>query len=126
VKKKLGNNEGLTKKDLAQMLGSVESGLSSKIEGLGKSFDSKFDSKIDNLGKTLDIRITRMENYMKEGFSALDNKVEYLDTHLSYQIEGLGRRIDDLADNKVAKITYRELEHRVLALESKILTKSKK
>ena len=81
---------------------------------------------IEALGKGLDLRITRLESYMREGFSSLDSKLEHVDARLSNQIEGLGRRIDDLADNKVSRISYRELEKRVLVLESKIFSKSKK
>ena len=71
MKKGGSKKEGLTKKDLAQMLGSLGSGLGSKI---------------DNLGKSLDVRITRLESYMKEGFDSLSNKVDYVDTRLSNKI----------------------------------------
>ena len=108
---KKNKKEGITRKDLAQMLGGLSSGL---------------HSKIDNLGKSLDVRITRLENYMKEGFNSLDNKIENVDARLSNQIEGLGRRMDDFAENKVSRISYKELESRVLVLESRILPKAKK
>lgn len=81
---------------------------------------------ITTLGSVLDIRITKLESYMKEGFASLDTKIEHVDARLSNQIEGLGRRVDDFADNKVSRITYKELEHRVIVLESKILPKAKK
>ncbi len=103
----MSKKEQLTKGDLAQMLG-----------GLG--------SKIDDLGKGLDLRISKLESYMKEGFSSLDHKIDHVDARLSNQMEGLGRRMDDFTDNKVSRITYKELERRVLFLESKVLPKSKK
>ena len=82
MKKKIGKKEEVTNKDLAQMLGSMNVGL---------------NSKIDNLGKTLDIRITRLESYMKEGFNSLDSKIDHIDTRLHNYIEGLNRRMDDFA-----------------------------
>jgi DNA anti-recombination protein RmuC len=84
---------------------------------------------VNSLGSkisVLDTRISRMESYMKEGFNSLDNKIENVDNRLSHQMEGLGRRIDDFAENKISRITYKELENRVLVLESKILPKAKK
>lgn len=84
---------------------------------------------IQSLGsgiKGLDLRVSRLEGYMKEGFTSLDSKVEHVDARLSNQIEGLGRRIDDFADNKISRLTYKELEHRVIALELKVLPKAKK
>ena len=111
MKKKVSKREEIAKKDLAQMLSTL---------------GSSINSKIDNLGKSLDLRITKLESYMKEGFNSLDNKMEHVDARLSNQIEGLGRRMDDFADNKVARIAYKELESRVLVLESKILPKEKK
>ena len=103
MKKRAGKKE-MTNEDLAHTLG----------------------AKIDNLGKNLDVRITRLESYMKEGFNSLDGKIDYVDARIANQIEGLGRRMDDMAENKVSRITYKELEHRVVILESKVLPKSKK
>jgi hypothetical protein len=67
-----------------------------------------------------------MESYMKEGFASLDNKIEHIDERLSQNITGLNRRVDDLAENKTSRITYKELEHRVGVLEKSILKKSGK
>ncbi len=103
MKKKVGKKEELTTTDLGRM-----------IQGLGSGI------------KGLDLRISKMESYMKEGFASLNNKVDHVNARLSNQIEGLGRRMDDFADNKVSRMTYKELEHRVLVLESKILPKTKK
>lgn len=100
MKKKLVKKEETTNKDLAQMIG--------------------------NLGKSLDVRISKLESYMKEGFNSIDNKIDHVDARLSNQIEGLGRRMDDFSDNKVSRITYKELESRVMALEIKVLPKAKK
>ena len=100
MKKKVGKKEEVTNKDLMHAIG--------------------------NLGKNLDVRIARLESYMKEGFNSLDNKIDHVDARLSNHMEGLGRRIDGLADNKVSRISYRELESRVVALESKILHKTRK
>ncbi len=100
MRKKVTKKEEVTNKDLGRM--------------------------ITTLGGTLDLRITKLESYLKEGFNSLDNKIEHVDVRLGNQIEGLGRRIDDLADNKVSRITYKELEHRVLVLELKVLPKAKK
>jgi len=77
MKKKVGKKSEVTNSDLAQMLGTLGSG---------------FNSKIDNLGKTLDVRITRLENYMREGFDSLDKKIDYVDARVSNQFEGMGRR----------------------------------
>ena len=107
MKKKVVKKEEVTNKDLAVMLGGL-------------------DTKVTNLGKHLDVRITRLESYMKQGFDSLDNKIDYVDIRFANQFEGLGRRIDDLADNKVSRISYKELESRVLVLESMILQKAKK
>ncbi|MDD5720823.1 MAG: hypothetical protein PHT16_00015 [Candidatus Pacebacteria bacterium] len=103
MKKKIAKKEEVTNTDLGRMM-----------QGLGSGI------------KSLDLRISRMESYMKEGFTSLDNKVDHIDARLSNQIEGLGRRMDDFADNKVSRITYKELEHRVITLESKVLPKAKK
>ena len=100
MKKRVTKKEEVTNKDLMQAIG--------------------------NLGKNLDIRITRLEGYIKEGFDSLDNKIEYVDTRFANQFEGLGRRIDNLADNKVSRISYKELEGRVLVLESRVLPKARK
>jgi len=142
MKKKVGKKEEITNKDLAQMLKGIGANivsldtkvvsLDTKVVSLDTkvgSLDTKvggLDTKINNLGKNLDIRITRLENYMKEGFNLLDNKIEHVDARLSSQIEGLGRRMDDFADNKVSRIHYKELESRVMALESRVLPKIKK
>lgn len=99
------------------------------IQALDSRFDLKttnIDSKIDALGNRLDVRITKLESYMKEGFGILNNKIDHVDARLSNQIEGLGKRMDDLADNKVSRIFFKELESRVNALELKILPKTKK
>lgn len=114
MKKKVIKRKEITSKDLGQM-----------IQGLGSGIKS-IDSKVENLGKSLDLRISRLESYVKEGFNSLDNKIDHIDARLSNQIEGLGRRIDDFAENKVSKITYKELENRIIVLESKILSKTKK
>ena len=129
MKKIVGGKGEFTKKDLAQMLGSLRSNIGSDIKGIDSKIDTLgkgLDSKIDNLGQTLDIRISKLESYMKEGFDTLSDKVDHVDARISNQIEGLGRRIDDLADNKVSKITYKDLEQRVLALELKVLPKARK
>lgn len=118
MKKKENKKEELTKKDLAQMLGGFENRINSKIDDLGKSLGSKIQA--------LELRITKLESYMKEGFNSLNNKIDEVDARLSHQIEGLGRRIDDLADNKISRMTYKELESRVIILESKVLPKTKK
>ncbi|MES3032206.1 MAG: hypothetical protein V4699_03115 [Patescibacteria group bacterium] len=114
MRRKLSKREGLTKKDLTQILGVVGGNISSKIDHLGSGI------------KSLDLRISKLESYLKEGFESLDHKIENVDTRLSYQIEGLGRRIDDFADNKISRMAYKELENRVVLLESKILTKTKR
>ncbi len=116
--KKIAKNKEITNKDLARMIG----GLDGRIGGLDKSLGSR----IDSLDKKLDVRITRLESYTKEGFDALNNKMDTVDARLSNHIEGLGRRIDDMADNKVSRISYKELESRVVVLESKVLPKSKR
>lgn len=103
MKKKVTKKEELTNQDLGRM-----------IQGLGSGI------------KGLDLRITKLESYMKEGFSSLNDKIEHVDSRLSNQMEGLGRRMDDFADNKISRLTYKELERRVLFLESKVLPKAKK
>lgn len=81
---------------------------------------------IDGLARSLDVRLSRLEDYLKEGFKSIDNKIDHVDVRISHQLEGLGRRIDDLADNKVSRLSYRELESRVDVLESRILQRNKK
>lgn len=100
MKKKIMKKEEITNKDLAQMIGT--------------------------LGKGLDLRISKLESYIEEGFYSLNNKVDYIDTRFSNQIEGLNKRVDNFAENKVSMFSYKELENRVIALEMKILSKSKK
>lgn len=100
MKKKAVKKEDLTNQDLAKMIGT--------------------------LGKSLDLRISKMESYMKEGFASLDNKIEHIDERLSQNITGLNCRVDDLAENKASRITYKELEQRVGVLEKSILKKSGK
>jgi hypothetical protein len=95
--KKTSKNEAITKGEMATMLGT--------------------------LTKTLDLRFSRVESYMKQGFENLDNKIEHIDERLSQNITGLNRRVDDLAENKIAKVTYKELEHRVGALEKRVFKK---
>jgi len=90
MNKKVSKKEEVTTRDLAQMLGAFGSSLNFKIDNL--------DSKIDRLWKNLDLRITKLENYMKEGFDSLNNKIEYVDARLSNQIEGLGRRNNTALD----------------------------
>ncbi len=103
MKKKVVKKEDVTNADLGRM-----------IQGLGSGI------------KGLDLRISKLESYMKEGFDTIDNKIENVDNRLSHQMEGLGRRMDDFADNKISRLTYKELENRVLVLESKVLPKAKK
>ena len=103
MKKMFPKKEETTNKDLARM-----------IQGLGSGV------------RGLDLRIAKLEDYMKEGFDLLNNKVDHVDARLSNQLEGLGRRMDDFAENKISRIIYKELESRVVALESKVLTKIKK
>lgn len=98
--KKVVKKEDVTNKDLAQMIG--------------------------NFGKNLDLRISKLESYMKEGFNSLDNKVDYVDARISHQIEGLGKRMDDFSENKVSRISYKELESRVMVLELRVLPKIRK
>jgi hypothetical protein len=100
MKKKIMKKGEITNKDLAQMIGT--------------------------LGKGLDLRISKLESYIEEGFYSLNNKVDYIDTRFSNQIEGLNKRIDNFAENKASLFSYKELENRIIALEMKILSKSKK
>lgn len=100
MKKKVAKKEEVTNKDLGRM--------------------------INALGSNLDLRITKLESYMKGGFNSLNDKMEYIDARFSHQIEGLGKRMDDFAENKVSKIFYKELENRVLALELKVLPRVRK
>ena len=103
MKKKVTKKEEVTNQDLGRMMRGLGSGV-----------------------KGLDLRISKLESYVREGFNSLDNKLEHIDVRLSGQIEGLGRRMDDFADNKISLLTYKGLEHRVLVLESRVLPKAKK
>ena len=98
--KKQSRKEEITNKDLGQM--------------------------ISTLGNNLDVRISKLESYVKEGFNILNDKVDHVDARLSHQLEGLGKRMDDFADNKISRIFFKELENRVIALELKVLSKTKK
>src|SRR3989344_4013119 len=79
-----------------------------------------------SLDKRFSIRIDSLETYMRDGFSLLNNKIDNVDEHLSFKIDGMGRRLDDLAENKVSKINFQELTNRVVSLEPKILQGTKK
>lgn len=107
MKKKVVKKEDLTNQDLAKMM-------------------ENLDGSLKTLGKSLDVRISKMESYMKEGFASLDNKIEHIDERLSQNITGLNRRVDDLAENKASRITYKELEQRVNVLEKSVFKKSGK
>ena len=96
------------------------------LESLAKMVVEGFkrgETKIESFESKLDIRITRLESYMKEGFDSLSDKVDHVDERSSYQMENIGRRIDDIAENKVSKLQYRDLEKRIALLESKLVHK---
>ena len=47
-------------------------------------------------------------------------KEDIKDMATKTDIEGINKRIDDFAETKVSKITYKELENRVQKIEAKI------
>jgi tetrahydromethanopterin S-methyltransferase subunit G len=55
----------------------------------------------------------------KDDFRSLDRKIE----GIKDQLEGTNRRIDHLAETRVSKVTYKELEGRVGIVETKLSVK---
>jgi len=65
--------------------------------------------------------INRSFSKVEEKIDTIDVKVEKLANH----IEKIDKRIDDFAENKVSKINFKELNHRVSFIEEKLVIKNK-
>ena len=56
----------------------------------------------------------------KDDIKDMATKEDIKDMATKTDIEGLEKRIDDFAETKVSKITYKELQNRVQKIEAKI------
>ena len=63
---------------------------------------------------------TELLKSINRSFSKVEEKIDTIDIkveELKSQIEGVDKRIDDFAENKVSKINFKELDHRVSFIE---------
>ncbi|MDP1760229.1 MAG: hypothetical protein Q8L01_02140 [Candidatus Woesebacteria bacterium] len=67
-------------------------------------------------------RITNTEllESINRSFSKVEEKIDTKVEELKSQIEGVDKRIDDFAENKVSKTIFKELNHRVSFIEEKL------
>jgi hypothetical protein len=80
------------------------------IEDLALSMNKGF-KRVENL---IEKRIDGLAISTAKGFESVKN-----------QLEGVSKRIDDFAENKVSKINFKELGHRVSFIEEKLAIKNK-
>ena len=65
------------------------------IEDLARRMDERFTSidrkleSIDKRSELVDTRFESLETYMRQGFTMLDHKIEYIYEHLDQKIENL-------------------------------------
>lgn len=57
---------------------------------------------------------------INRSFSKVEEKIDTKFEELKTKIEGTNKRIDDFAENKVSKITFKELDNRVGFVEEKL------
>ena len=70
----------------------------------------------DGFEKRLTKKIDDVENGLRKEVEGVKKKVE----GVKNQLEGTNKRIDDFAETKASKITYKELENRVNFMEKKL------
>ena len=79
-------------------------------------------------------RITNREllDSLNRSFSKVEEKIDKIDTKIDTKVEelkdkiqGVNKRIDDFAETKASKITYKDLEKRMGFVEGKLELKSK-
>lgn len=92
-----------------------------KLASIMKDGFSRVNKKIDN---TVDL-IDKLAASTLKSFNRLEeNTATKTDIEgLKGQIQGLGKRIDDFAENKISKIVFKELDHRVGFMEEKLKIK---
>ncbi len=80
--------------------------------------------------KTKRITNTELLDSINRSFSKVEEKIDTKVEEVKKEIEGVkdqlastNKRIDDFAETKVSKITYKELENRVGVVEKKLETK---
>jgi hypothetical protein len=55
----------------------------------------------------------------RDDIKNIDKKIDTKVEELKNQIKGVDKRIDDFAENKVSKVTFKELDNRVSFMEKK-------
>ena len=79
---------------------------------------------IDNLAIVMAGSFSGLEERMTEKIDGVENKLEGIIKKeiegVKDQLAGTNKRIDDFAETKVSKITYKELEKRVGVVEKKL------
>lgn len=89
------------------------------IEDLALSMNKGF-KRVENL---IEKKIDGLAISTAKGFESVDKRFDEVkeDTKgVKNQLEGVSKRIDDFAENKVSKITFKELDHRVSFVEKKL------
>lgn len=69
---------------------------------------------------------TELLDSINRSFSKVEEKIDTIDLkveEIKNKLEGVDKRIDDFAETKVSKTTYKELETRVGVVEKKLETK---
>ncbi|MDP2788756.1 MAG: hypothetical protein Q8O46_01725 [bacterium] len=82
----------------------------------------------NNMIKKKGKKITNTEllDSINRSFSKVEEKIDTIDLkveEIKNKLEGVDKRIDDFAETKVSKTTYKELETRVGVVEKKLETK---
>ena len=89
------------------------------IENLALSMNKGF-KRVENL---IEKKIDGLAISTAKGFESVDKRFDEIkeDTKgVKNQLEGVSKRIDDFAENKVSKITFKELDHRVSLVEERL------
>ena len=84
-----------------------------------KKKGAKKKMTIDDLAIVIAGSFSGLEERLTNKIDGLDNKLEGVKDRLA----GTNKRIDDFAETKVSKITYKELEKRVGVVEKKLVDK---
>lgn len=96
----------------------IKTGNDTLSRQITQKLSKKIDDKIDGLAIIVANSFEGMEERLTKN---LTEEIQSVEEKLTTKIEGLGKRIDDLAENKVSKIAFKEIETTVSAIKKKLI-----
>lgn len=114
----------ITIEDLAVIVNKGFSGVDEKFKEVHKKMDKGFSDvrkEIEDLAIMTGRGFEGVDKRFSELDSRMSNRVDDVERNLSYKIDGLSNRIDDLSLNRATREELKMLSIRVEKVEKKIL-----